>query len=127
MQESSDLPPLDVAVDGISAVRGAVAFDLTDAPTFNDLRTSLRAATLRAQKGLALAAWTPRTPHVTIAYANSDDISADTVLARIEELDAEIRKVAEVRVRVDSVALVTLERLERSYSWNVHSRIPLTG
>ena len=63
-------------------------------------------------------------PHITIAYGNTDGVPAAEAIAAVETLNAS-RPMAEATVR--QTAVVLLERRQRSYAWEVVSRVPLTG
>jgi hypothetical protein len=59
-------------------------------------------------------------PHVTIAYANTDDVPAADVIAVVEKLNA---STARAEVTVEETTLVLLERRHHSYAWQPVSRI----
>jgi len=97
--------------------------NVLSAQPVRELRDALRAATLSA---CPAAPVTPHeaAPHVTIAYANTDDVPAADAIAAVGKLNASTVRAA---VTVGEAALVLLERRERSYAWQAISRVPLTG
>ena len=117
-----EILPFDIIIGTLGGTPGAVGFTAYPAGPIRKLRDTLHAATLSVY---------PRAPvrnsgfhpHVTIAYANSDSISAMEAIAVVEKLSP----TAQARVRITEATLVILERRPRSYAWNSVSRIPLAG
>jgi 2'-5' RNA ligase len=117
------IPPFRIILSGLSGTRGAVGFAVAPPAPVRRLRDALCAATLSVCPG-ALVTGQETPPHVTVAYGNTDDVPAADAIAAVEELNAS-RPRAEVTV--EEVALVLLERRQRSYTWQLVSRIPLIG
>jgi 2'-5' RNA ligase len=117
------IPPFTITVGALGGTRGAIGFSVSPAHPVRELRDALRAATLSA---CPAAPVTPHAvdPHVTIAYANTDDVPAADVITAVGKLNASAARAA---VAVDEAALVLLERRERSYAWQAVSRVALTG
>ncbi|WP_024804012.1 2'-5' RNA ligase family protein [Nocardia sp. BMG51109] len=116
--------PFEIGTGRSSGLGSAVAFDVLPAEPIHDLRDTLRSAALAGYPELSLREPKPYPPHITIAYANSDEIpTADSVTA-VDEINRTARK---AHITIDEVLLVILERRERSYAWQVFSRISLSG
>jgi len=64
------------------------------------------------------------TPHVTIAYGNTDNVPTADAIAAVEKLNASGLK---TDATLEEAELVLLERRQRSYAWEVVSPVPLTG
>lgn len=118
----SEIPPFDVTVGSMGGTPGAVGFTVSSAQPVRELRDALRAATLSSYP-LAPVRGSTFHPHVAIAYANSDNISATEVIEVVEELNA----IAHVKVTVTHATLVLLERRPNAYAWQSVSQIPLSG
>jgi 2'-5' RNA ligase len=114
------ISPFDITVGSLGGTRGAIGFTAFPAQPIRDLRSTLRRATLSVYPNAPVKN-TEISPHVTIAYANSDDIPATEAIAAVEKLNATAR----VNVTIEYATLVLLERRQRSYAWEVISRIPL--
>lgn len=110
----------DVTIGRLSGTRGAVGFTAFPVEPISELRTALRRATLSICPD-APVRHSEFHPHLTIAYANSDDVPAAQVIAAVERLNA----VARVDVTIRQAALVLLERDQHSYTWDVVSQVPL--
>jgi 2'-5' RNA ligase len=117
------IPPFRISLGELSGTRGAVGFAVTPVARISQLRDTLRAATLSVRPDAA-ATREEMIPHITIAYGNTDGVSAADAIAAVEKLNA-TRPGAEATVR--QAALVLLERRQRSYTWELHSQVPLTG
>jgi 2'-5' RNA ligase len=117
------ISPLDITINGLGGTRGALGFHVSPAQRIRDLRDTLRAATLSVYPNAPVSTAEFR-PHITIAYANSDDIPATEVLGVVDKLNSAISGMT-VTIRYDT--LVLLERRQRSYTWEALSRIPLRG
>jgi 2'-5' RNA ligase len=118
------LSPFDIETDRLSGVQSAIAFDVRPTHPVLNLRDTLRSATLAACPEISIGLAKPHPPHITIAYANSDGVSAADSMLAIKNVNEIIRK---VNIEVTEAAMVLLERRQCSYSWQVVSRIPLTG
>ncbi|WP_433727809.1 2'-5' RNA ligase family protein [Nocardia sp. CA-129566] len=112
--------PFNITIDRLSGVRSAVAFDVSPAQRIDILRDVLRSATLSAYPDARLNSSKPHPPHITIAYANSDGVSAADAMAAVDRMNETIRG---VDVKVAEALMVLLERRQRSYSWQVLSKI----
>src|SRR5262249_25419538 len=112
-----------ITLSSLGSMRDAVGFEVSPAQPVLKLRETLRTATLQAFPE-APVKHAEFHPHITIAYANSDDVPADDAIAAVEKMNAAITP---VKVTVDEAALVLLERREHSYVWRLISRIPLAG
>jgi 2'-5' RNA ligase len=117
------ISPFRITLSSLGGTPGAIGFDVSPAQPVLSLRDALRAATLDAFPEAPVKR-TGFQAHITIAYANSGGVPADDAIAAVEKVNAEIIPVS---ATVDEVALVLLERRERSYAWQVISRIPLAG
>jgi 2'-5' RNA ligase len=116
-----EIPPFEITIGFLAGTPGAIGYTACPAQPILSLRDTLRASVLSVYAG-APARGPDLHPHVTIAYANSDGVPAAEVLATIEKLHT-----ARVVATIEEVALVLLERRQRSYEWQVVSRIPLDG
>jgi 2'-5' RNA ligase len=114
--------PFPVTVGALGGTRGAIGFTAFPVQPVRDLRDALRAATLSVCPQAPVRR-SEFHPHVAIAYANSDGIPAAEAIAAVEKLHATAR----AEVTVTDVALVLLERRQRSYAWHPVARIPLAG
>jgi 2'-5' RNA ligase len=114
--------PLSLTIGSLGGTRGAVGFSAFPAGPIRGLRNTLRAATTSIYPEAPIDR-SEIYPHVTIAYCNSDGIPAAEVIAAVRGLGA----AAQVTVTVKEAAIVLLERPQRSYTWNVISRIQLSG
>jgi hypothetical protein len=118
-----DMPAFDITIDHLSGVHGAIAFDVSPAERVGNLRNTLRSATLSIYPDAPVKV-SESNPHITIAYANSDGISAMDAATAVDRMNAAIRR---LDVTVTEAVMVLLEQHQRSYSWQVISRIPLDG
>jgi 2'-5' RNA ligase len=114
----------DISVGPLSGTPGAIGFSASPGEQLRRLRDILRAATLSVYSEAPVRCGDFHA-HITIAYANSDGVPAANVVAAVDKLNATAQ--SDVRVKVTHAALVLLERLPRSYAWDVLSRIPLAG
>lgn len=117
-----EIPPFDITIDSLGGTPGAVGFTASPAQPIRDLRDAFRAAVLSVYPDAPVRR-SEFHPHVAIAYANSDGVPAAEVVAAVEKINASAR----VDVTIDKGALVLLERRQRSYTWQMVSRIPLAG
>ncbi|WP_216902704.1 2'-5' RNA ligase family protein [Nocardia alni] len=118
------LPPFHIEINRLNGVGSAVAFNVQPAQSVHDLRDTLRSATTAACPGISLKPPKTSPPHITIAYANSDDVSAADAMTAIDKVNATVRR---VEIKVDEAVMVLLDREQRAYSWQVVSRVPLGG
>jgi len=118
------MPTFDISVGPLSGTPGAIGFSASSGGHLSSLRNILRAATLSVYPGAPVRC-DKFHAHIAIAYANSDGVSAANVVAAVDKLNATAR--SDVRVKVTHATLVVLEKLPRSYAWDVLSRIPLAG
>jgi 2'-5' RNA ligase len=116
----AEIKQFNISVGSLGGTPGAIGFTAYPAQRITELHGKLRTATLAVLPNAPVSR-SEFHPHVTIAYANSDDIPATEVIAAVEKLSAR----AHVAVTITEVALVLLERRPRSYVWQVVSRIPL--
>ncbi|APB00741.1 hypothetical protein NS506_06710 [Nocardia seriolae] len=119
----SAIGPVDIDLNELGGTRGAVGFNATPTQRIRNLRDALRSATLSvcADAPVKTAEFHP---HVTIAYANADGVSAADATRAVAAINTTMHG---VRVTVAEVAMVLLERRPRSYSSLVVYRIPLAG
>lgn len=117
------IPYFHITVGDLGGTRGAIGFSVYPHQPIRDLRDSLRAATLSAYPE-APADRADFQPHITIAYANTNGIPATEIVSKAEQLNATILP---ADVTVSDVSLVLLERRQRSYAWQVTSRVPLVA
>jgi hypothetical protein len=123
MRACQQMPEFDITIGPLGGTPGAIGFSTLPAKRLKSLRDKLRAATLSVY---------PEVPvrcnefHAhAIAYANSENIPAVDIVSAVENINATIR--ADVRVKVGNAALVLLQQRQRSYAWEVVSRIPLAS
>jgi 2'-5' RNA ligase len=109
-----------VTIGHLSGTPGAIGFTAYPIEPISRLRGVLRTATLSIRQGAPLRD-SEFHPHVTIAYANADNIPAAQVIEIVERLNA----IASADVIIREAALVLLERGHNSYSWDVVSQVPL--
>ncbi len=117
-------PPFDIETNRLTGIGSAVAFNVLPAQPVRELRDTLRSATRAACPGIALKQPKTSPPHITIAYANSDYISATEAMTAVDKVNETVRT---VNIKVDEAIMVLLEREQRAYSWQVVSRIPSSG
>jgi 2'-5' RNA ligase len=117
------VPPFRISLGKLSGTRGAVGFTVTPAAPIRELRDALRAATLSICPDAPVVNH-ETAPHVTIAYGNTDNMPAADAIAAVEKLNASEPKAEAI---IEEAELVLLERRQRSYAWEVVSRVPLTG
>jgi 2'-5' RNA ligase len=114
--------PFDVTIGSLGGTPGAIGFTASPAQPIRELRDTLRAATLSVYPDAPVRR--PEFhPHVAIAYANSDNVSAIEAIKAVGKLNATTR----IGITITEVTLVLLERRPRSYAWQAVSRIPLAG
>ena len=99
------------------------SFTVTPAAPVRRLRDTLRAATLSVCPGAPVIGQ-ETAAHVTIAYGNTDNVPAADAIAAVEKLNA---SGPSAEAAVEEAQLVLLERRQRSYAWELVSRVPLTG
>lgn len=110
---------LDFRVGALGGTRGAIGFAISPAQRLKEVRDALRTATLSVYPDAPVTNSEFR-PHITIAYANSDDVPAAEAIAAVEKLNA----VEHVDVTIKNTVMVLLERRVRAYAWQEISRIP---
>ncbi|MBV9449616.1 MAG: 2'-5' RNA ligase family protein [Streptosporangiaceae bacterium] len=115
------IQPFKITIDSLGGTPGAIGLTVSPAEPILHLRDTLRAATLSVCPDAPIRH--SFHPHVTIAYANSDGIPAAEVISAVEKLNS----TTHVDILIREGTLVLLERYNRSYTWQVISRIPLTG
>ena len=86
----------------------------------HSLRHTLRTATLSVLPDASVMN-SDFLPHITIAYCNTDGASAAPAVAVAERLVA----LPAAEVAVTKAVLVRLQRLTRSYTWDVVSPVDL--
>jgi 2'-5' RNA ligase len=118
----TEIQPFDITIGHLGGTPGAIGFTAYPAKPIRELLDTLRLAVLSVYPNTP-----PRGsdfhPHVAIAYANSDHVSAAEAIAAVEK----IKPTARVNVTIKEGTLVLLERRARSYIWRAISRIPLLG
>lgn len=117
-----EISPFDITIGALGGTPGAIGFTASPEQPIRELRDAFRASTLSVCPDAPVNR-SQIHPHVTIAYANSDRVPAGEAVAMVERLN-ELRP---VNVAICEGAMVLLERRERSYAWQVVSRIPLAG
>jgi 2'-5' RNA ligase superfamily len=115
--------PFRITLGPVEGGPGAVGFMAAPVGRIRQLRDALRAATLSACPDAPVMREAPP-PHVTIAYANTDDVPAADAIAAVSKLNA-AGPWAEAAVA--EATLVLLERRQRAYAWQPVARIPLAG
>ncbi|WP_280262236.1 2'-5' RNA ligase family protein [Nocardia abscessus] len=112
-----DQRPFTMTIEQASNLRDAIGFKVSPAERVRNLRDALRSATLSVLPEAPVKE-SVSDPHVTIAYPAfamaTDAIEISTAIHRAD-------------VSVMEAAMVSLERRESSYSWDVYARIPLAG
>jgi 2'-5' RNA ligase len=117
------VPPFRVSLGELGGTRGAVGFTVTPAAPVRRLRDTLRAASLSVCPGAPVIRQ-ETAAHITIAYGNTDNVPAADAIAAVEKLNA---SGPSAEAAVEEAQLVLLERRQRSYAWELVSRVPLTG
>jgi 2'-5' RNA ligase len=117
------IPPFRIALGPVEGSPGAVGFMAAPVGRIHQLRDALRAATLSACPDAPVMREAPP-PHVTIAYANTDDVPAADAIAAVGKLNAAAPR---AEAAVAEATLVLLERRQRAYAWQPVARIPLAG
>lgn len=115
------IAPLEITVGKLGGTSGAVGFSAYPRQPIQNLRSSLRAATLKAHP-IARVQATTFHPHVTIAYSNTADLPAAAAVEAVKSLNG-----VAAELTVTDVSLVLLSRLSRAYSWTTVARLPLSG
>lgn len=118
-----DVAPIKITIGFLGGTRGAVGFTAFPAEPLQNLRDTLRAATLSAYPHAPVRHSTFH-PHIAVAYANTAGVPAAEAIAAVDRVNATLPS---ADVTVAEGALVLLERRERSYAWRALSRIPLGG
>ncbi|MBF6472678.1 MULTISPECIES: 2'-5' RNA ligase family protein [Nocardia] len=112
-----DQMPFTMTIEQPSNLRGAIGFKVSPAERVRNLRDVLRSATLSVLPEAPVKE-SISDPHVTIAYPAfaraTDAVEINTAIHRAD-------------VSVMEAAMVSLERREFSYSWDVYARISLAG
>ncbi|MFF0493938.1 2'-5' RNA ligase family protein [Nocardia sp. NPDC004068] len=116
-------PPFEVAVEQVSNLHGAIGFRVLSAERVRCLRDTLRAATLSAYPDAPVKA-SASAPHVTIAYPCPNTIVNTVTAAEVDRINATVYRTS---MPITEAVMVLLERRERSYSWQVIARIPLSS
>jgi 2'-5' RNA ligase len=111
----------EISTSDLAGTAGALGFNIAPSRPLLGLRDALRAATRLVCPAEAPAGPGYR-PHITIAYANTDDVPAAGIIRTADALNAEARTVT---IPVTEASLVLLERTRRSYTWVTTARIPL--
>ncbi|MFI6362282.1 2'-5' RNA ligase family protein [Nocardia sp. NPDC050630] len=117
-----DQAPFTLTIERLTNLRGAIGFILSPAEQINNLRDTLRAATLFAFPDAPVKD-SSSAPHVTIAYPMYEGLSAEaaaTAAAIYAPLDG-------VAVTVSDVTMVALERRGCGYRWDEVACLSLSG
>lgn len=117
------MPPLEIDIGCLGGTRSAIGFSVFPVESLQELRDTLRKATLSAYPNAAVRR-SEFNAHVTIAYANSDGIRADEIISAVEKVNATRPHAS---VIIGNGTLILLERHPRAYAWKAVSRIPMTG
>jgi len=117
------IPPFRITLGPVEGSPGAVGFMAAPVGRIDQLRDALRGATLSACPDAPVMREAPP-PHVTIAYANTDDVPAADAIAAVGKLNA---TAPWAEAAVAEATLVLLERRQRAYAWQPVARIPLVG
>jgi 2'-5' RNA ligase len=80
------IAPLEITVGDLGGTSGAIGFSAYPRQPINDLRNSLRAATVDAHPTARLRPGAFH-PHVTIAYCNTADIPAAPVVTAVKNVN----------------------------------------
>ncbi len=91
--------------------------DVCQCQPSDTLRDTLREATRSAVPGVS-SICPEFTPHVSIAYCNTDGIPAAQAIAAVETL----RALPSVTATIRGAVIVRLERRERAYVWRTVAR-----
>jgi len=118
-QDLLHCPPFELEVGPLSGSSGAVRFSVNPWEPVENLykilsRTSRYDAAPHSRLNFR--------PHIGIAYCNTAVDSAD-LIAKVRGL----RDFPRIRVEVDEVQLVLLERRGRSYAWSLRHSLRLAG
>jgi 2'-5' RNA ligase len=117
------IPPFRITLGPVEGSPGAVGFMAAPVGRIDQLRDALRGATLSACPDAPVMREAPP-PHVTIAYANTDDVPAADAIAAVGKLNA---TAPWAEAAVAEATLVLLERRQRAYAWQPVAWIPLAG
>ncbi|MEU6587255.1 2'-5' RNA ligase family protein [Nocardia sp. NPDC046763] len=115
--------PFEISIGKLGGTRGAIGFTVGPLQPLRILRNAFRSATLEIYPEAPVKS-DEFLPHVSIAYANSDGVDAADAVKAVTGINSTHRMVG---VPVTEAKLVLLEQQEHSYSWQVISRIPLSG
>jgi 2'-5' RNA ligase len=117
------IPPFRITLGPVAGSPGAVGFMAAPVGRIDQLRDALRGATLSACPDAPVMREAPP-PHVTIAYANTDNVPAAGAIAAVGKLNA---TAPWAEAAVAEATLVLLERRQRAYARQPVARIPLAG
>lgn len=121
-RECENQGPFVLTIEQLTNLRGAIGFTLSPAERLNDLRNTLRTATLSAFPDAPVKDSSSE-PHVTIAYPMYEGLAA-AAAAAAAGIDAALDGVA---VTVSEVTMVALERCGHGYWWDTVARISLVN
>ena len=113
------LPPITATLGPATVTPEAILLDVAPLDELRRVRAELRAAIFGvwgADRLMEEADWTP---HVSVAYSNSDAPAADYVAAVAGDDSAQ--------AVVDRVQLIVLGRDEGMYEWTTRADVPLAG
>jgi 2'-5' RNA ligase len=112
-----EVAPFDIKVTQLGGTRGAIGFDVESAELYR-LRETIRTTTASAYPDMTVNT-RPFHPHISIAYANTEDAPAADAVAAVERMNEAI---GDVEVTDAEVVLVLLRRQQGAYAWDVVGR-----
>lgn len=111
-QGLSQIEPFDLAVGPLAGSGGAIRFSMSPWTEILRVHQTARAATLKELPDLTIADTEYLRPHLGIAYSNRRQ-PAEPLVSKVSQL----RSIAPVAVRVESVQIVRLRRESNTYRW----------
>jgi len=119
-QRLANVNSFEIVVGPLSGSSGALSFSVSPHAKLDRLRSGLLQASQEAGYAVDRSRSRPFRPHIGIGYCNRT-IEARKIVEQVRAL----RRLPRVTVQAGEVALVSLTRNERSYSWTVVDRLRL--
>jgi 2'-5' RNA ligase len=113
--------PVPLTVGRASVDPEAIMFDVTPTDALSPIRSAIRAAISDVRGAAEVPESEEWTPHISLAYSNSDDVAAPYIAA----VDSVSKP--PVTLTISKAHLIELNRDARLYQWTTEAEVPFSG
>jgi 2'-5' RNA ligase len=113
--------PVPLTVGRASVDPEAIMFDVTPTDALSPIRSAIRAAISDVRGAAEVPESEEWTPHISLAYSNSDDVAAPYIAA----VDSVSKP--PITLTISKAHLIELNRDARLYQWTTEAEVPFSG